>query len=123
MKRILIVEDARTVRMVIRRMLEAHGFAVDEAEHGGRALELIRTRGAPDGVLLDVNMPEMDGLECLRTLRRDPALAACRIIMCTTQAEMDQIAAAVAAGADEYIMKPFTEEILLDKLRQVGLLA
>jgi two-component system chemotaxis response regulator CheY len=122
MKRILVVDDARTVRMVIRQMLESRGCSVFEAENGLRALEHCRSLGPPDGVILDINMPEMDGLACLRAMRQDPALAACLVVMCTTQVEAHHIAEAVRAGANEYIMKPFTQEILFDKLRQVGLL-
>ncbi len=122
MKRILIVDDSRTVRSVIRQMLESRGFLVDEAENGRKAIDRCRDTGPPEGVILDVNMPEMDGLTCLREIRRDPAFASCRIVMCSTRVEFEQVAEAVAAGADEYIMKPFTEDILVDKLRQLGLL-
>ena len=120
-KRVLIVDDSRTIRMVIRQMLESHGVAVDEVENGVRAIDFCRSQGPPDAILLDVNMPEMDGLTCLRAIRQDPALQACPIVMCTTQVDMDHIAEAVAAGANEYVMKPFTEDILFDKLRQIGL--
>jgi two-component system chemotaxis response regulator CheY len=121
MKRILIVDDSRTIRLVLRRMLESRGFAVDDAENGAEALDRCRAVEPPDGLLLDINMPVMDGIACLRAIRQDVALRACRVVMCSTQVDMEQIAAAVAAGADEYLMKPFTEDILFDKLRQVGL--
>jgi two-component system chemotaxis response regulator CheY len=122
MKSILVVDDSRFLRSTMRRMLEAQGFAVSEAENGKKALEHCTSQGPPDAILLDINMPEMDGLECLTALRRNPALQTCLVIMCTTQVEAEQIAQAIAAGANEYIMKPFTEEILADKLRQVGIL-
>jgi two-component system chemotaxis response regulator CheY len=119
MKRILVVDDSRTVRTILRQMLKPRGFVVEEAEDGVKALAICRKQ-APDAILLDVNMPEMDGLACLREVRGDPALASCVVVMCTTQVEFEQIAAAIEAGANEYIMKPFTEEILMDKLKQVG---
>ncbi len=122
MKRILIVEDTRLIRRMIRQMLETCGFAVDEAENGVQCLSHCREHGVPAGIILDVNMPEMDGLTCLRAMRADPAFRDCLIIMCTTEVEMSHIVAAMSAGANEYIMKPFTEDILRDKLRMVGLL-
>ena len=123
MKRILIVDDNRVIRRVIRQMLETCGFSVEEAEDGVQCLNYCREHGVPDGIVLDINMPEMDGITCLQTMRADPAFRECVIVMCTTQVEMPHIVAALAAGANEYVMKPFTEEILRDKLRTVGLLA
>ena len=122
MKRILVVDDARVIRRVIRQMLETCGFAVDEAEDGVQCLNHCRVHGVPDGIVLDVNMPEMDGITCLQIMRADPAFQDCRVVMCTTQVEIQQIATALSAGANEYVMKPFTEEILREKLRIVGLL-
>ena len=79
--------------------------------------------GTPaDLVMADWNMPVMDGLELLRALRSEPAFAKVPVIMVTTEAEIDQMALALAAGATEYVMKPFTKEILADKLRLVGML-
>ena len=122
MRKILIVDDSRVMRLVIRRIVESLGFAVDEAADGQQALERLRSAGPPDAVILDIVMPVMDGLSCLRAIRRDPHLKDCVVIMCTTQTEPAEIEAAVAAGTNEYIMKPFTDEILADKLRQVGLI-
>lgn len=122
MKRILVVEDTCLIRHMIRQMLETCGFAVDEAENGEQCLSHCRKHGVPDGMILDVNMPEMDGMTCLRIMRADPAFRECMIVICTTEVDMPQIVAAMAAGANEYIMKPFDEEILRDKLRIVGLL-
>ena len=123
MKRILIVDDNKTIRHVVRQMLETCGFAVDEAADGAQCLARCREHGVPDGILLDINMPEMDGMTCLKALRADPAFRDCVIVMCTTLVEMPQIVAAMSAGANEYLMKPFTEDILREKLRTVGLLA
>lgn len=123
MKRILVVDDNRTIRHVIRQMLETCGFTVDEAADGVQCLSHCREHGVPDGIILDINMPEMDGMTCLQTLRADPAFRQCLIVMCTTEVERHQIVTAMSAGANEYVMKPFTEDILRDKLRIVGLLA
>ena len=123
MKRILIVDDNRTIRRMIRQMLEACGFAVEEAEDGVQCLNHCNEQGVPEGIILDVNMPEMDGLTCLQAMRADPNFRDCVVVMCTTQVEIQQIATALSAGANEYVMKPFTEEILRDKLRIAGLFA
>ena len=123
MKRILIVDDNRVIRHVIRQMLETCGFSVEEAADGVQCLKHCREHGIPDGIVLDVNMPEMDGITCLQTMRADPAFRECVIVMCTTQVEMQHIVTALSAGANEYVMKPFTEDILREKLRTVGLLA
>ncbi len=116
----LIVDDSRVVRRVTRRILEASGFAVAEAEDGSMALAQCRT-AMPRVILLDWNMPVMNGIEFLRTLRAefgpdDPA-----VIFCTTENEVGCIEQAIEAGAQEYIMKPFDAEILRGKLEQVGL--
>jgi len=123
MRNILVVDDSPLVRGVIRRIIEALGFGVVEAADGRQAIAACETMGVPDAIILDVIMPAMDGLECLRALRQDQRFQDCPIIMCTTRNEPEEIEAALAAGATEYIMKPFTDEILADKLRQVGLIA
>ena len=123
MKRILIVDDNRIVRRLIRQMLEACGFAAEEVEDGVQCLEHCRVYGIPEGIILDVNMPEMDGITCLQTMRADQNFRDCVVVMCTTQVELEHIVTAISAGANEYVMKPFTEEILREKLKIVGLLA
>jgi two-component system chemotaxis response regulator CheY len=117
----LVVDDSRVVRRVARGMLEGLGFAVSEAEDGAKALASCRA-AMPDAVLLDWNMPVMDGMGFLRALRADHPSPTPRVILCTTETEIERIVEALEAGADEYIMKPFDAEILSDKLRQVGLL-
>jgi two-component system chemotaxis response regulator CheY len=117
----LVVDDSRVVRMVARRMLEANGFAVQEAADGQQALESCRKQ-LPSAVLLDWNMPVMDGIECLRALRREFGPENPTVVFCTTESDVNHIAQAIEAGAQEYIMKPFDEEILVGKFTQVGLL-
>jgi two-component system chemotaxis response regulator CheY len=117
----LVVDDSRTVRRVARRMLEAEGLAVREAEDGRQALEACRA-ALPDAVLLDWNMPVMDGLSFLRAARAEFGPDRPAIVLCTTEATLDRILDALAAGAQEYVMKPFDAAILRDKFFQVGLL-
>ena len=123
MRKLLIVDDSRFIRLAVRRIVESLGFAADEVENGQQALDYLQKSGPPDGILLDVMMPVMDGLTFLRAVRQDPRFQQLIIVVCTTRSAMEEIQAAVEAGANEYIMKPFTDEILADKLRQVGILA
>ena len=123
MRKLLIVDDSRFIRLAVRRIVESLGFAADEVENGQQALDYLQKSTPPDGILLDVMMPVMDGLTFLRAVRQDPRFRQLIIVVCTTRSAMEEIQAAVEAGANEYIMKPFTDEILADKLRQVGILA
>lgn len=117
----LVVDDSRVVRKLARRMLEACGFAVAEAEDGAQALDACRT-ALPDAVLLDWNMPVMNGLEFLKALRAEFGPDNPPVVFCTTENDMGFIEQAITHGAQEYIMKPFDEEILRGKFEQVGLL-
>jgi two-component system chemotaxis response regulator CheY len=120
MKTCLVVDDSGVVRKVARRIVETLNFSVIEAEDGEQALEACR-RSMPEAVLLDWNMPVMDGLEFLINLRAMPGGDAPKVVFCTTENGMDHIARALEAGADEYIMKPFDKDIVTDKFREVGL--
>ena len=116
----LIVDDSRVIRRMAADILKGLGLRTAEAEHGGKAVEYCRTT-VPQMVLLDWNMPEMDGISCLRALRAmnlDPRPV---VVMCTTENSVSKIREALEAGADEYIMKPYDQGVLLDKLTQVGL--
>ncbi len=115
----LVVDDSAVVRKLSRRMLEKHGFEVTEAVNGQEGLEACRAV-KPDVVLLDWNMPVMDGITMLRTLAAEDAEHLPHVVFCTTESEMSRICAALEAGACEYIMKPFDEDILLGKLTQIG---
>ena len=117
----LVVDDSRVVRKVARRMLEGHGFIVAEAEDGRVALNACHLRW-PDCVLLDWNMPVMDGLEFLKALRQEFGPGKPPVLFCTTENDISHIEQAIEHGAQEFIMKPFDEDILLGKFRQVGLL-
>ena len=120
MKRCLIVDDSRVVRKVARRIVEDLSFDADEAADGQRALDACR-KGMPDAVLLDWNMPVMNGIDFLRALRREPGGERPVVVFCTTENDMSHIAEAIRSGANEYIMKPFDSEIIESKFSEVGL--
>ncbi|MCB4821818.1 response regulator [Roseicella aerolata] len=117
----LVVDDSRVVRKAARRIVERFGFTVREAEDGAQALAACR-EALPDAVLLDWNMPVMDGITFLRAARAEFGPDRPVVVLCTTEAALDRIIEALEAGAQEYIMKPFDEAILQDKFAQAGLL-
>lgn len=121
MKSCLVVDDSKVVRTLARRMLEELSFSVEEAENGQVALDACR-KSFPDVILLDWNMPVMDGLEFLTALRQLPGGEVPVVVFCTTVNEIDQIQQAIRSGANEYIMKPFDTDILRSKFAQVGLI-
>jgi two-component system chemotaxis response regulator CheY len=118
----LVIDDSGVIRKIARHILEGLDFQVAEAEDGEKALEVCK-RGLPDAILLDWNMPVMDGYEFLGHLRRMPGGESPRVVFCTTENGMDHIARALAAGANEYIMKPFGRDIVAAKFQEVGLIA
>ena len=122
MKTILLVDDSRAVRFAERKALGALGVEIVEAGHGEEAMSLIRSGRRFDAVLLDWNMPVMDGITFLKTLRAETVVGQPVVVMCTTESDMSRIVEAISAGANEYIMKPFTEEIVREKLEQAGVL-
>jgi len=121
MKSCLVVDDSKVIRRVARRILEEMDFEIEEAVDGQEALDKCRVR-MPDVVLLDWNMPVMDGLEFLKRVRELPSGPQPIVVFCTTENDMSHIKVAMEAGADEYIMKPFDREIIEAKFSQVGLM-
>jgi two-component system, chemotaxis family, chemotaxis protein CheY len=121
MKTCLVVDDSSVIRKVARRILEGLDFEISEAEDGEEALTACQKR-LPDAVLLDWNMPKMDGYEFLRVLRRLPDGDRPKVVFCTTENDVAHIARALHAGANEYIMKPFDKEIVEAKFQEVGLI-
>jgi two-component system chemotaxis response regulator CheY len=119
-KHCLVVDDSAVIRKVARRILEGLEFRISEAEDGEQALAVCRAE-MPDAVLLDWNMPVMDGYEFLKELRRMPDGGAPKVVFCTTENDVGHIARALHAGANEYIMKPFDKDIMTAKLQEVGL--
>jgi two-component system chemotaxis response regulator CheY len=115
----LVVDDSRVIRKVARRILEDLGFAVAEAGDGADALVWCRTT-MPDAVLLDWNMPVMNGLEFLRLLRAEPGGDAPKVIFCSVENDLARIREALDGGADEYVMKPFDGDIVASKLAMAG---
>lgn len=119
--RALVVDDSRAIRVVLKKMLVELGFAeVLEAGDGQQALDRIGELGEPDVMLVDWNMPVMNGLELIRAVRRQLGLRDLPIVMVTTETEYDQMVRALAAGANEYVMKPFTADVIASKLELLG---
>jgi two-component system chemotaxis response regulator CheY len=123
MKKALIVDDSKTIRMILGRILRELGYEVCEAVNGRDALKVIELeKAAVHLVLADWNMPEMNGLDLVKHLRLNPEFASLKVVMVTTETEVDHIVSALDAGANEYVMKPFTKDILREKLAMVGIL-
>jgi len=120
LKTCLVVDDSRVIRKVARRILEDMGFEIAEAADGMEALAWCRA-AMPDAVLLDWNMPVMNGIDFLRHLRQEPGGDRPTVVFCTVESDVAHIREALEAGADEYIMKPFDGDIIASKLAEVGL--
>jgi two-component system, chemotaxis family, chemotaxis protein CheY len=118
--RCLVVDDSSVIRKVARRILEGMNFTILEAEDGSKALDVCAIT-MPDAILLDWNMPVMDGYEFLKALRKSENGKKPKVVFCTTENDVAHIARAMHAGADEYIMKPFDKDILVSKFREIGL--
>ncbi|MEZ5709638.1 MAG: response regulator [Blastomonas sp.] len=119
MKTCLIVDDSNVIRKVARHILETLDFQVEEAADGKQALDRCQN-GMPDAILLDWNMPVMSGMDFLIALRKTPGGDRPKVLFCTTENGRNHIQAAVDAGADEYVMKPFDRETIESKLQLVG---
>jgi two-component system chemotaxis response regulator CheY len=119
MRSCLVVDDSKVIRKVARHILETLNFAVDEAEDGREALTRCEA-AMPDVILLDWNMPVMSGMEFLRALRQTDLLPQPKVVFCTTENDIAHIRAAIDAGADEYVMKPFDRDTIHSKLQIVG---
>jgi two-component system chemotaxis response regulator CheY len=118
--RALVVDDSKALRMLMRNILKGLGFEIFEAGHGKEALDRLAAIGNVDLALVDWNMPEMNGLDFVKALRSDATRDDIKIIMVTTETEMPRMVAALEAGANEYLMKPFTRDALVEKLSMVG---
>ena len=120
MKSCLVVDDSRVIRKVACRILESMDFEALEAENGAGALQACRTH-MPDVILLDWTMPDMGGMEFLRSLRREQGIKRPVVVLCTIENDADQVSEAIGAGADEYLVKPFDRDAIAAKFAQVGL--
>lgn len=117
----LIVDDSLATRSFIRRMLEELGAAVCEAEHGENALAELDANPDVEFLLIDWNMPVMNGLTLVTSIRARPEYKRLKLVMVTSESSVERVREALDAGANEYIMKPFTREVLQEKLRLIGL--
>lgn len=118
----LVIDDSRTMRRIVCRTLQGLGIETVEAEDGQQALDLLAQGPVPDLACVDWNMPVMDGLTFVVRVRADPALRGMTLMMVTTESEHSQIVRALAAGAHEYLIKPFTTDAIREKLELLGLL-
>ena len=120
--RALVIDDSRAMRRIVSGILEALGFEVSQAEHGRDGLDVLDGGWVPDLVCVDWNMPVMDGLQFISAVRSNPVWRSVTIMMVTSESEQSQIVKALAAGAHEYVIKPFTADAIRDKLALLGLL-
>jgi len=117
----MVVDDSRAIRMILSRALKELGWDVAEAGNGREAISVLERNSGTSLVLVDWNMPEMNGLDFVRHVRGDSRYDSTKLMMVTTETQVDQMVTALEAGANEYVMKPFTREIIHDKLRLLGL--
>jgi two-component system chemotaxis response regulator CheY len=122
MKTCLVVDDSRVIRKVARRIIEGFKLQCEEAADGAEALKFCRA-SMPDAILLDRNMPVMNGIDFVKALRQEPGGDQPVVVFCTTENDVPSITEALRAGVDEYIMKPFDTDIVQSKFQQVGLIA
>ena len=119
--RVLVVDDSRAIRRIIGEIMKQLGFEVSEAGNGIEALQRLEELGAPDLVLVDWNMPAMNGLDFIKAVRANPTYSDLPLMMVTTETEMERMALAFMAGVNEYVMKPFDKATILDKLQLLGI--
>jgi two-component system chemotaxis response regulator CheY len=117
----IIVDDSRATRAIVKRALTGFGFEIVEAGDGKAALEELEKSGAFDLAVVDWNMPVMNGYDLICELRKRPEMASMQILMLTTETEVSQVEKARDAGANEYLTKPFTNDLLTEKLDILGL--
>lgn len=118
----LVIDDSRALRRILGDMLRQLGADVTEAGNGREGMDRLRGPKRPDIVLVDWNMPEMNGLEFIRAVRADSAFENLPLMMVTTETELEQMAKALQEGANEYLMKPFSKVCIAEKLALLGLL-
>ena len=117
----LVVEDSTTIRMILRKFLGKLGFDVVEAGNGREGLDRLREMTQTDVVLVDWNMPEMNGIDFVRAVRADHGYDVLPLVMVTTNSELENVAEALSAGANEYVMKPFTLDMIREKMELLGI--
>jgi two-component system chemotaxis response regulator CheY len=123
MLKAMVIDDSRSIRMILGKMLTEMGYQVCQASNGKEALAAVEQGGEPLSlVLVDWNMPEMNGLEFVKSFRANARFSSVPLLMVTTETEIEHVRHALAAGANEYVMKPFTKEVISDKLRLIGVI-
>ena len=120
--RALVIDDSRAMRRIVGSILEDFGYEVRPAGHGREGLDVLDEGWVPDLATIDWNMPVMDGLQFVSAVRANPAWRSMTMMMVTSESEHTQIVRALAAGAHEYMIKPFTADAMRDKLALLGLL-
>ncbi|MGY1594745.1 response regulator [Geodermatophilus sp. SYSU D00965] len=120
--RALVIDDSRAMRRIVSGTLEGFGYETRQAGHGQEALDVLHEGWVPELCTVDWNMPVMDGLQFVSAIRANPAWRAVTLMMVTSEGEQSQIVRALAAGAHEYVLKPFTADAIRDKLALLGLL-
>lgn len=121
--RAMVIDDSRAIRLILGNMLKELGFEVIDAENGAVAIDRLKASEKVDIALVDWNMPEMNGYEFVCAVRKDDAYKDLPLMMVTTETEMSQVVKALEAGANEYVMKPFTKEMITEKLALMGVQA
>ncbi len=119
----LVVDDSRAMRSILTRLMTGLGFEVSQAGDGAEALSVLEGGVRPDVILVDWNMPVMDGLTFIKSVRARDDQRDISLMMVTTESEQAQIVRALAAGAHEYVIKPFSDEAIAEKLALLGLVA
>ena len=117
----LVIDDSKAMRIILKQILQAVGGQVEEAGDGKEGLDKLKSMGSADLVLVDWNMPVMNGLDFVRAVRSDPSHRKTPVMMVTTETEASQMGKALAAGANEYVMKPFTKDVIQEKLKILGI--
>jgi len=120
-RRAIVVDDSGAMRSLLRRSLETFGYDVIAAKDGRDALKRLAETRIPDLALVDWNMPEMDGITLIELLREDPSYDAMKVVMVSSESAPDRIELALQAGANDYIMKPFSTDALAERLEGLGL--
>ena len=113
----LVIDDSKAMRIILKQIVQSLGGTVEEAGNGKEGLEKLKTIDKPDVVLVDWNMPEMNGLDFVRAVRANPGYRKLPLMMVTTETESSQMGKALAAGANEYVMKPFTKDVIQENLK------
>jgi len=117
----IVVDDSLAARFMITKIVKKVGFDVVEAVNGKDALMKLAENADTCVLFVDWNMPVMNGLDLIKEVRQDPGKEGMKIVMVTTETEMGQVMRALEAGANDYVMKPFTEEVIMDKMKILGI--